>query len=179
MAALRTGPVEGIPDTGVGFPALLEELQAFGKPLVVAVHGAAVGLGFTLLAHADLVVVAESARLRVPFAPMGVPPEAGSSVLFPALLGWQQAARVLLTGDEIGGEEAVRLGIALICCSDDEMLATATALAERIAQHPPIGVRAIKRLLLDGRRDAVAAAVVRETAAFADLFRADRAANGP
>ena len=55
-----------------GFRGLLDAVDRLDKPLLAAVNGPAIGLGFTILAHCDLVLVAESARLRVPFAEMGV-----------------------------------------------------------------------------------------------------------
>ena len=72
-----------------------------------------VGLGFTMLGHCDIVLIDEGARLRVPFAELGVPPEAGSSYLFPARMGWQQAAMVLLCSEWVTAPEAVDIGIAL------------------------------------------------------------------
>ena len=93
MAAIATGTaVEG---AGQGFMGLLDCLVDLSVPLLAAVNGVAVGLGFTLLPHCNLVLVDAGARLRVPFAELGVPPEAASSVLFPALMGWQRAAQVL------------------------------------------------------------------------------------
>src|SRR4249920_2160566 len=62
-----------------GFPAFVDALQEFPKPLMAAVNGAAVGLGFTMLAHCDLVLVSDRARLLAPFTNMGVAPEAASS----------------------------------------------------------------------------------------------------
>ena len=106
MAAIATGTaVEG---AGQGFMGLLDCLGDISVPLLAAVNGVAVGLGFTLLAHCDLVLVDAGARLRVPFAELGVPAEAASSVLFPAAMGWQQAARVLLTSDWVSGGRAGR-----------------------------------------------------------------------
>jgi len=97
MAAIATGTA--VAGAGQGFMGLLECLIDLSVPLLAAVNGVAVGLGFTLLPHCNLVLVDAGARLRVPFAELGVPPEAASSVLFPAVMGWQQAARVLLTSD--------------------------------------------------------------------------------
>jgi enoyl-CoA hydratase/carnithine racemase len=96
---------------GVHGPARLP--HDLSVPLLAAVNGVAVGLGFTLLAHCNLVLVDAEARLRVPFAELGVPPEAASSVLFPARMGWQQAARILLTSDWVSARRTVELGLAL------------------------------------------------------------------
>jgi enoyl-CoA hydratase/carnithine racemase len=165
MARLAAGePVES------GFPALLGALGSFDKPLVAAVNGVAVGIGFTLLPHCDLVLAAESARFRTPFAEMGVPPEAASSLLFPERMGWQRAAHVLFTNAWLSAAEAVEHGIALRAVPDDELLAEALALAERVAASPLPALRAIKATMLAARQPAVAAARQREDAAFAEVL---------
>jgi enoyl-CoA hydratase/carnithine racemase len=153
-----------------GFPALLDALQAFDKPLVAAVNGAAVGIGFTLLPHCDLVLVADHARFRTPFAEMGVPPEAASSLLFPERMGAQQAARVLFTNAWLSADEAVGLGIALRVVPAADLLAEALALADQVATNPLPALRAIKAALLAGRNPAVTAARAREDAAFAQVL---------
>jgi enoyl-CoA hydratase/carnithine racemase len=165
MARIAAGePVES------GFPVLLAALESFDKPLVAAVNGPAVGIGFTLLPHCDLVLVAEGAKFRTPFAEMGVPPEAGSSVLFPARMGWQRAAEVLFTSPWLSAEEAVECGIALRAVPPDDLLPQAMALAERIAAAPLPALREIKATMLAGRTDAVRAARAREEAAFARVL---------
>jgi enoyl-CoA hydratase/carnithine racemase len=157
MAAIATGTaVEG---AGLGFMGLLECLIDLSVPLLAAVNGVAVGLGFTLLPHCNLVLVDAGARLRVPFAELGVPPEAASSVLFPAAMGWQQAARILLTSDWVSADELVDLGLALKVCDAGTVLAETVALAARIAAHPRAA-----------RRDAVVEANRREQGAFGALL---------
>ena len=168
MAAIATGTaVEG---AGQGFMGLLDCLCDLSVPLLAAVNGVAVGLGFTVLAHCDLVLVDAGARLRVPFAELGVPPEAASSVLFPAAMGWQRAARVLLTSDWVTAPELVELGLALEVCAPGTVLDETVALATRIAGHPRAATRAITSLLRAARRDAVLEANRREQAAFARLL---------
>lgn len=165
MARLAAGePIDS------GFPVLLDALQAFDKPLVAAVNGAAVGIGFTMLPHCDLVLAAETARFRTPFAEMGVPPEAASSYLFPARMGWQRAAEVLFTSPWLRAAEAVECGIALRVVAADDLLTEALALAGSIATAPLAALRAIKATMLAGRADAVAAARAREEAAFARVL---------
>ena len=153
-----------------GFPVLLDALQAFDKPLVAAVNGAAVGIGFTMLPHCDLVLAADGARFRTPFAEMGVPPEAASSYLFPARMGWQRAAEVLFTSPWLSAAEAVECGIALRVVPAGDLLAEALTLAATIAAAPLPALRAVKATMLAGRADAVAAARAREEAAFARVL---------
>ncbi len=153
-----------------GFRGLLDAVDRLDKPLLAAVNGPAIGLGFTILAHCDLVLVAESARLRVPFAEMGVPPEAASSYLFPVLMGRQAAARILLAADWVTADEAVELGIAVQVSPDDRVLDDTVALARRIAGFPPAAVQAIKRLLRAPHAAAIHEARAREDEAFRLAF---------
>lgn len=123
-------------------------LAALRKPIVAAVNGPAVGIGATLLLHCDLVVVGRRARLRFPFVGLGLVPEAGSSMLLPRHLGHRVASELLLLGDFIGGEEAVRIGLANRAVDDGETIPAGRALAERLAALPPASVRATKELIL-------------------------------
>lgn len=157
-------------DTGDGFPRLLDMLQSFPKPLLAAVNGVGVGLGFTMLGHCDMVLMDEEARLRVPFAELGVPPEAGSSYLFPARMGWQQAARVLLCSEWITASEAVDSGIALRVCPRGTVVDESMALARRVAAYPPEAVRAIKALMRAAQGDSVGNARSRENEAYGRLL---------
>jgi enoyl-CoA hydratase/carnithine racemase len=168
MAAIATGTaIEG---AGQGFMGLLDCLIDLSVPLLAAVNGVAVGLGFTLLPHCNLVLVDAGARLRVPFAELGVPPEAASSVLFPALMGWQRAGEVLLTSEWVSATELVELGVALRVCAESTVLDETVALAARIAAHPRAATRASTSLVRAARRDAVLEANRREQAAFAGLL---------
>ena len=81
------------------------------------------GLGCTLLAHVDLVLMDESARLRAPFAELGVPPEAASSWLLPERMGWQRASAMLLASEWINAGQAVDAGLALRVCPAGTVLA--------------------------------------------------------
>jgi len=95
-------------------------------------------------------------------------PEAASSYLLPAIIGWQRAAEVLFTADWIEAERAVALGIASRLCRPDELLPTVRAVATRIARQPPEAVQHTKRLLMATRADQIRAARAREDDAFAE-----------
>ena len=84
----------------------LTALSSLTKPLVGAVNGAAIGVGTTMLAHADLVIAAKSARFMMPFTSLGLVPEAASSLLFPRLGGHQRASALLLLGEALDAETA-------------------------------------------------------------------------
>lgn len=151
-----------------GFPRFMDALVAFDKPLVAAVNGVGVGIGFTLLLHCDLVYLAEGARLRLPFVPLGVVPEAASSLLLPARVGWQAAADLVFTGRWLAAEEARALGIATAVCPPERLLEIARAKAAEIAASGPVGaLQASKRVMLAARADAVRDARRREDREFA------------
>jgi enoyl-CoA hydratase/carnithine racemase len=154
------------------FDALIATLLALDKPLLAAVHGPAVGFGATVLLHCDLVVLAEDARLRFPFASLRTAPEAGSSVLLPLTVGPQRAAELLFTSRWIGAAEAVDIGLALRCCARDRLDEETRALAERVAQQPAAAVASVKRLLRAGRPELVGAAGTRERAEAQHLLAA-------
>jgi len=158
---------------GAAFDAFLEALGTCPKALLAAVNGVGVGIGMTLLPYCDIAVMAESARLRVPFVPLGVTTEAASSVTLPTVMGWQRAARVLLTGAWIDAAEAVSLGLALEVVPDDEVVSHTLALGQEIAAAGPLAsIMATKRLLIASRQDMIAAARARENDEFAALFAA-------
>lgn len=154
---------------GDAFDALVTTLATFEKPLLAAVNGAAVGFGCTLLLHCDLVVVASSARLRLPFTALGLAPEAASSVLLADRVGAANAAWAMLTSEWIDADTACRMGLTWRSVADDELRDEVQAVAAAIAEHDPAAVVATKRLLRHGRAEAVAAAMARELAAARDL----------
>jgi enoyl-CoA hydratase/carnithine racemase len=150
-----------------GFPSFIDRLCRFDKPLLAAVNGVGVGIGLTFLLHCDVVYIAEGARLRAPFVPLGVVPEAGSSFLLPYLIGWQRAADILFTAEWIDAGRAVQLGIASRLCGPEALLPEITARARAIARQPLGSLRHTKRLLLATRSDALRAALEREHRTFA------------
>ena len=152
------------------FPALLDALGRFDKPLLAAVNGFGIGIGATILGHCDLVVMAQSARLKTPFAPMGVAPEAASSYLLPLRLGPALAADMLLRGRWITAEEALSAGLALEVVPDDEVLARTVELAREVAAAPLASLRAIVGTMRAAHHDAIVAARAREDAAFEALL---------
>lgn len=113
--------------------------------LAAAVQGRAVGVGATLLLHCDLVAAAPDASLSLPFVNLGLTPEAGSSLLLPALVGPRVAAEMVLLGEAVGAERALQLG--LINRIDADPLRAARAMAEKAGRQPPAAIRKARALL--------------------------------
>ncbi len=115
----------------------LGTLAGTSVPLVVAVQGPAVGVGATMLLHADHVVAAETASLRYPFASMALVPEAGSSMLLPRVTGYLRAAELLLTGEPVSATHAAQLGLVSRVVAPGEELDEARGFVARLRRQPP------------------------------------------
>lgn len=155
-----------------GFVPFISAVEAFPKPLLAAVNGIGIGIGLTLLPHCDLVLMADDARLRAPFASLGVTAEAGSSVLLPATVGWGAAAHLLYTASWLDAASCAEIGLVWKTCAPERLLDETLALAAEVAAMPVASLVETKRLLVAGRIDAVRAARERENAAFARLVGA-------
>jgi enoyl-CoA hydratase/carnithine racemase len=129
--------------------AFIEELVLSEKPIVAGVPGLAVGVGTTLLLHCDWVVVAKTARLSAPFVDLALVPEAASSLLLPARIGYLRAFAVFAMGQSITGEEAVMLGLANESHERARVMDSAREAAYQLAKKPLQALIATKRLMRD------------------------------
>ena len=156
---------------GQNFDQLINSLIRFSKPLLAAVHGAAVGFGATILLHCDLTLVAETARLRLPFTALGTTPEAASSFLLPQIVGAQRAADLILTSRWISGREAAQMGLAARCCPEESLHSEALATAQALTALPDVALATAKRLLKAGTATLVQDALRRERSEAGMLHR--------
>jgi enoyl-CoA hydratase/carnithine racemase len=152
-----------------GFSRFLAAIEAFPKPIVAAVNGVAVGVGTTMLPYCDIVLISETARFRLPFASLGVVPEAGSTFTLPAVMGWQAAAHACFTAEWFDAEDALAAGLARKICPPETLLDEALALARSIARMPVVSLVGTKQLFLATRLDAARAARAREEEMFRGL----------
>jgi enoyl-CoA hydratase/carnithine racemase len=97
--------------------------------------------------HCDLVYAADNAKLIMPFVNLGIVPEAGSTVLLPALMGHQRASELLLLGVPMTAQRAYELGLVNAVVAPDTLLASALNAAQTLAEKPAAAVRATKALL--------------------------------
>jgi enoyl-CoA hydratase/carnithine racemase len=150
-------------------------ISAFPKPLVAAVAGVAVGVGVTMLMHCDLVYVADNAKLSVPFAQLGLCPEAASSYLLPMIAGYQKAAEKLLLGEPFSAQECVDMGLANRVLAAAEVLAFADAQAQKMAALPAASLRVTKQLMKSGMKEVIAQRMQEESLQFRAMLAAPEA----
>src|SRR5258708_17348727 len=125
----------------------LAALINFNKPLIAAVHGAAVGSGTTVLMHCDFVYAAENTTFRMPFIDLALVPELGTSYSVPAQIGYLSAAELFLLGRPFDARRAAELGLVTRVVSDHGLMATAMETARALAEKPPGALQASKSLL--------------------------------
>ncbi|MEL6870241.1 MAG: enoyl-CoA hydratase-related protein [Pseudomonadota bacterium] len=148
----------------------LNALRDCPKPLIAAVNGHAIGVGLTMLLHCDLVYCAEGATFSAPFVSLGVVPEAGSSVLLPAVVGLAVANDIVLTGRRLNADEAVHYGLVARKFSADEFAPAMQQVAAQVAGSAPVSMRRSKALIRHNR-EFLTEQMMRENRWFADQLQ--------
>jgi len=132
------------------------------KPIIAAVHGAAIGGGLGVACAADFRVTCPEARFAANFTRLGFHPGFGLTVLLTELVGKNQAELLFYTGRRIGGEEATRIGLANVCVPQDQVRAEATKLAAEIAEAAPLAIVSTRQTMRGTLADRVKAATDHE-----------------
>lgn len=144
------------------------------KPMISAVDGIAVGIGTTINLHCDLTFATPRTEFRTPFVDLGLVPEAGSSLLAPAILGRQQAFALLGLGEGFSAERAQQAGLIYKVVSEGELEAAALAAAQEIAAKPPEALK-IARDLMRGPREPLLERIDEENAHFRARLKSEEA----
>jgi 2-(1,2-epoxy-1,2-dihydrophenyl)acetyl-CoA isomerase len=156
--AQKPGPPrpDGAPDRALGDVArvirhgwqrLIASILDCEKPVIAAVNGTAAGGGANLVLAADLVVMADTARLIEVFVRRGIIPDAGACYLLPRIVGLPRAKEVLFLGGDVSAVDCERLGIANRVVPASELAATAAELAGRLAAGPSKAIAMTKWLV--------------------------------
>ena len=154
---------------------LMEALVGFDKPIVAAVHGAAIGGGTTMLTHCDFIYAGESTKFQMPFINLAVVPEFGSSCSVPARIGHIRAAELILLGSPFDARRAAELGVINEVLSDKDVLTRATETAGQLAAKPAAALQASKKLIRQPFREQIRTAMRSENEEFSVLVRSDDA----
>ncbi len=153
----------------------LEAVRLFRtkKPIVAAVHGAAVGGGLGLAMVADFRVTCPEARFSANFTRLGFHPGFGLTVTLPAVIGPSKAALLFYTSRRVTGEDAYKMGLADLLVAQDQVRSAAIALATEIAENAPLGVIATRATMRAGLADRVKNATEHELAEQGRLRKTD------
>jgi len=138
---LSTGRFPDLPEQGID-PLGLDEANCVSKPVVMAVQGICYTMGLELLLGTDIRVASNDTRFGQIEVKRGLYPAAGATVRLMDEIGWGNAMRYLLTGDEISAREAWRLGLVQEVTAPEKTFESALAIAQKIAKQSPIGIQA-------------------------------------
>lgn len=125
----------------------IETDRSMTKPVIAAIHGYCLGAGMTLALASDFRVCAEGTQLGFPEVRRGIPTVIGAC-LAPGIVGQAAAMRLLLPGDHIAAEEALRMGVITDLVPKEEVLSRAEQWAELLCQAAPLAVRSTKEIIL-------------------------------
>ena len=152
--------------------------MTLSKPVVAAVEGYAVAGGLELALWCDLRVAARSAVFGVYCRRWGVPLVDGGTVRLPRLIGQSHAMDMILTGRGVGGEEALRMGLANRLVDDGEALHEAVAIAEQLSRFPQRCLRSDRRSVLAQWGQPLSAALQQETLLGREVIKSGETVQG-
>jgi 2-(1,2-epoxy-1,2-dihydrophenyl)acetyl-CoA isomerase len=152
----RSGMFGGSPEQvaanyRAGIQRIPRAFQKLSVPIIAAVNGAAIGAGNDLACMCDIRIAASTARFAESFVKLGIVPGDGGCWFLPRVVGFSRAAELALTGDTIGADEALRIGLVSRVVAPEALIDEALALAQRIAANPAQVLRWTKQLLQQAR----------------------------
>jgi enoyl-CoA hydratase len=149
---------------------VLEDVENFPKPVIVAIHGAALGGGLELSMACHIRLVAENAKLGLPELQLGLIPGYGGTIRLANIVGSAKAAELMFTSDHISGEEAYRLGLANQVYPQEKLHDNALELAKRIALKSPNSLKAVIEMLNRHKDASYAEALRKESQGFGKCY---------
>jgi 2-(1,2-epoxy-1,2-dihydrophenyl)acetyl-CoA isomerase len=144
-----------------GMQAVLK-MRVMPQPVIAAVNGPAAGAGMNIALAADIRIAAEEATFGQNFAKVGLFPDFGGTYFLPQLVGPSKAAELFYTGDMIDANTALRIGIVNRVVPAAQLEAEVKSLAEKIAQGPPIAIRAVKKTIFGSEKKKLMEALEQE-----------------
>lgn len=157
---------------------VFERIENFAKPVIAAIHGAALGGGLELAMSCHIRLVSEQAKLGLPELSLGLVPGFAGSQRLPRYVGTAKAAELLLTSEPITGAEAVRWGLANHAYPEEELLPKAREMAAKIALKSPVSMKAAIELLNFSKHAEYYKGAEREAELFGEVFESQDAQEG-
>jgi enoyl-CoA hydratase len=157
---------------------LFERLERFPKPIIAAIHGAALGGGLELAMSCHIRIVSGNAKLGLPELQLGLVPGFGGSQRLAKYVGTAKAAEMLFTSEPISGAEAVEVGLANKACAENDVFETAMSMAEKIALKSPVALKAAIELLNFTKSNQFYEGIQKEAELFGHVFMSNDAKEG-
>jgi enoyl-CoA hydratase len=157
---------------------LFERMERFPKPIIAAIHGAALGGGLELAMACHIRIVSENAKLGLPELQLGLVPGFGGSQRLLRYVGCAKAAEMLFTSETISGADAAEIGLANKACPENDLFEMAMTMAKKIAQKSPIALSAAIQLLNFSKPNTFYEGVKKEAELFGKVFVSNDAKEG-
>lgn len=157
---------------------LFNRIEHFKKPVIAAIHGAALGGGLELAMACHFRLVSENAKLGLPESTLGLIPGYAGTQRLPRYVGKAYATEMILTGEPITGSQAVSLGLANHAYPDDQLVEETQKLAQKIADKSALSIRFALELLNHTIHPDFHEGVKKEAKAFAELFQSEDSKEG-
>jgi len=157
---------------------VLGKILACPKPTIAAINGHALGGGLELALHCDFRLAVEKAMLGLPEINLGVMPGAGGTQLLPQLIGMARARWLLLSGEMISAQRALKIGLIDRLAQENSLLTEAIEVCGSLSTKPPLAYHAIKQALQAGREMPFSYALREETNLFGKLCASQDKAEG-
>lgn len=157
-----------------GVVAFLKCLAISEVPLVLGIDGLAVGIGTTMTLHADLIYATKNTTFITPFTDLALIPEAASTILMPATIGYARAFEMLALGEPVTAEQAKELGFINKIINDDELETVVLGAAKKLANKPKSALKAARRLMRP-HQESILRQIDAELSVFADQLKTEEA----
>ncbi|WP_342525160.1 enoyl-CoA hydratase [Chryseomicrobium sp. FSL W7-1435] len=157
---------------------IFERVETFSKPIIAAIHGAALGGGLEFAMSCHMRVVTETTKLGLPELQLGLIPGFAGTQRLPRYVGFAKAAEMLLTSDPISGKEAAHYGLANRAVEEDQLEATVVELAKKIAKKSPVAMKHALEMLQYTKHDSYYKGVDAEAHSFGTVFVSEDAKEG-
>jgi len=148
---------------------LTAQIEAYPKPLIVAVNGIAYGAGCEITEAAPLALASNRARFAKPEIGLGFPPPFGGTQRLPRLIGRKRALQMILTAEPMDAQQAVQIGLVNRVVEHTALLSEARLLADQIIRHSPAAVAACLRAVTRGINVSIAEGLAVEAMQFASM----------
>jgi enoyl-CoA hydratase/carnithine racemase len=133
--------------------SIILSFERVNKPIIAAVNGIAAGIGLTLTLACDIRIASANARFSAIWVKRGLIADGGATLLLPLIVGMEKALELSFTGDIIDAQEAERIRLVSKVVPQEELIARAKELAQKIAGQPPITVELLKRVMWEKIRN--------------------------
>ncbi|MED4203132.1 enoyl-CoA hydratase [Neobacillus mesonae] len=170
--------VQGFSDLGKFGQDLFDRMEKFPKPIIAAIHGAALGGGLELAMACHIRLVSETAKLGLPELQLGLIPGFAGTQRLPKYVGTAMAAEMMFTSEPITGKEAVQYGLANHAYPEAEVLEQAYKLAGKIAKKSPVSISAVIKLLNYAKTEEFYEGMKKEAELFGKVFVSKDAKEG-